>query len=77
MNRQRRKHIDSIIELLEQAKVQLEEVYEAEEDYFDNMPESFQYGENGDTAQEAMDNLQAAIDSLEDAIFSASEAKGE
>lgn len=77
MNRQRRKHIDSIIDLLEQEKVQLEEVYKEEEDYFDNMPESFQYGEKGDTAQEAMDNLQAAIDSLEEAIFSASEAKGE
>lgn len=77
MNRQRRKHIDSIIDLLEQAKDQLAEVYEEEEDYFDNMPESFQYGEKGDAAEEAMDNLQAAIDSLEEAIFSASEAKGE
>lgn len=77
MNRQRRNHIDSIIDLLEQAKLQFEEVYDDESDYFYNMPESFQSGEKGDTAQEAMDNLQAAIDSIEEAICSASEAKGE
>lgn len=74
MNNQRRKDIATVGELLpdipddiEAAKSKLEEILEEEQEYFDNMPESFQGGDKGDTAQATIDALQEAIDSLDQA----------
>ena len=65
MNKERRKLIAKAGKLINDARVMLEEARDAEQDYFDNMPESFQNGEKGATAQECLDKLCEAIDDLE------------
>lgn len=76
MNKARRKEIDSVIEVLEKAKEQLEVIRDDEQDYFDNMPESFQYAEKGEAAEEAISNLDYAIDQIDEVIENAASAKG-
>lgn len=44
-----------------------ESLRDEEQEYFDNMPESFQASEKGDNAQTAIDHLQEAVDSLQEA----------
>lgn len=76
VNKARRKEIDSVIEALEKAKEQLEVIRDDEQDYFDNMPESFQYAEKGEAAEEAISNLDYAIDQIDEVIENAASAKG-
>jgi hypothetical protein len=42
----------------------LETARDDEQDYFDNMPESFQGGEKGEMAEQAIQALQSGIDAL-------------
>lgn len=72
MNAERRKQIAAIIEAVsgladQVASIQrdLDSVLADEQDYYDNMPESFQNGEKGERAQEALDALQTAYDDLD------------
>lgn len=65
MNNERRKSISIAHALIVRAKSILEDAAAEEQEYFDNMPESFQYGEKGDAAQEAADNLDNAHGELE------------
>lgn len=72
MNKLRRKEIFEIQGLLKNAQAlfeesmeRLETVRDEEQEYLDNMPESLQDGEKGETAQENIDNLESALDSLE------------
>lgn len=76
MNKARRKEIDSVIATLEEAKERLESIRDDELEYYNLMPESFQYGEKGEAAEEAVSNLDYAIDQIDDAIESAASAKG-
>lgn len=68
MNADRRKQIQRAIELLEEAKGILETARDDEQDYFDNMPESFQQGEKGQRAEEVIGNLEEANDALDEVI---------
>lgn len=70
MNRQRRREIESVIEKLEELKSAIEGLRDDEQDYYDNMPENFQFGEKGELAEEAITNMEDAINSLEDVIGS-------
>lgn len=45
-------------------KEEIEGLQEDEQNYFDNMPESFQQGDKGDAAQSAIDKLCEAVDAL-------------
>ena len=54
MNNARRKEINTLIAELEDLKSRLESVLEEEQEYLDNMPESFQGGEKGEKAQSAI-----------------------
>lgn len=73
MNNTRRKSIEDIkakigslmSQLTEEIKSQLEDIRDEEQDYFDNMPESFQIGERGALAQSAIDNLESAISDID------------
>lgn len=58
MNNERRSKIQEAIELLEEIK-------DAEQEAFDNMPESFQQGEKGEAMELAISGLDAAISELE------------
>lgn len=76
MNNQRRKDIAKAAALIEDAKSILEDALAEEQEYLDNMPESFQNGEKGELAQAAIDALDEAGQHLDDAI-SAIETAGE
>ncbi len=68
MNDSRRKAIAAILVKLEEAANNVATVYEEEQEYFDNMPESFQNGDKGGTTQEALDALEAAQNGITEAI---------
>lgn len=68
MNKSRRATLNMIANAIEELKAQLESVRDDEQDAFDNMPESLQESERGETMQEAIDNMEYAIDNLDDAI---------
>jgi flagellar biosynthesis chaperone FliJ len=68
MNDKRRKKISKIEDQLEELKQSLDSILEDEKEYYDNMPESFQDGQKGDTAQISIDSLETAISNIEDAI---------
>jgi len=66
VNKQRRKEIARAAAMIEEAKSILETCRDEEQDYYDNMPESFQNGEKGSVAQEAIDALEEAVSQLEE-----------
>lgn len=72
MNKDRRKRlaeaneaVSEAQELINNARSIIEECRDEEQDYYDNMPESFQYGEKGEIAQQAIDCMEEAIDALD------------
>lgn len=76
MNKDRRKQIAEVIKSLETVKedisalaADVETIREEEQEYFDNMPESFQMGEKGEKAEAAIDALDSAHSDLEDIDF--------
>lgn len=79
MNKDRRKAIAQIAEDLQKAldmldSDQIETIKDEEQDYYDNMPESFQSGEKGDMAQAAIDHLDTAKEKVDEAITALTEA---
>lgn len=73
MNKQRRKELDKIQDEIMDLQTALEELKDAEQEAFDNLPESLQYSERGEAMQSAIENLEYAHDSLQDAIDNISE----
>ena len=67
MNQDRRKRLEKIQGLIDDAIAQLEEIREEEQEAFDNMPESIQDGERGETMQEHISNMEDVESSLDDA----------
>lgn len=68
MNANRRKAIQTCIDQLEALQNEIENHMSDEQEYYDNMPESFQNGEKGETAQNAIDNLESTIDSIRESL---------
>lgn len=62
MNKERRKQLNEIAEQIGSLKDQLESLRDEEQDYYDNMPESFQGGEKGERARTAIDSMDSALD---------------
>jgi hypothetical protein len=67
MNNVRRKALTTINERIAEFRGVLEELKDAEQEYYDNMPESFQAGEKGQKAETAVDAIDSAIQSIEEA----------
>ena len=76
MNKERRKAIDKLIgeiqwienkmtALVQEMQEGVECINSDEQDAFDNMPESLQYAEKGEAAQEAIYNLEYAENEIE------------
>lgn len=65
MNKQRRKEIAKAIDLIEQAREILEAVLDEEQEAFDNMPESLQCSERGETMEEYISTIEDFLDYLE------------
>jgi len=59
MNKQRRNRIAEALELISQARDILEEVKDEEQESYENLPESLQYGERGEQMQENVDSFLA------------------
>lgn len=66
MNNQRRKQIQKALNLLAEAKDILEEVMNAEQEAFDNLPEGLQCSEKGEQMEDNIYNLEEFIDFLGD-----------
>lgn len=56
------------MELLEQAKSIVEECKDEEQEYLDNMPESFRNGDKGSTAESNASELESAECSVDEAV---------
>lgn len=65
MNKLRRKEIAKAIELIEQAYEILEIAKEDEQDAFDNMPESLQQSERGETMEEYISIMEDMLEALD------------
>ena len=66
MNAMRRKAIREIQEKLLELHELIENVYDDESEAYENLPESLQYSERGETMQEAVDALDSAMSSCEE-----------
>jgi len=73
MNKQRRKWLQDIIDALENQKQEIESLTMEEQEAFDNMPESLQDSERGQTMSDNIDNLESATSDLEDVIMNLQE----
>lgn len=68
MNKQRRKTLQELYDIIVEAKDNLEMVMGEEEEYRDNMPENLQGSERYEKASEACDNLDEAVSGLESVL---------
>ncbi len=68
MNKSRRERLESIIEKLENQNDELCQLYEEEQEAYDNMPESLQDSERGQEIQEFASGLEMEQGSLENVI---------
>lgn len=73
MNAQRRKRIAGVLGWIENAHAALEELRDAEQEAFDNMPEGLQESERGVKMEEYIEALSSAVDSTEEAITNLTE----
>ena len=67
MNKTRRTAIKKVFEQLEELMATVEVIRDEEQDAFDNLPESFQSSERGETMEENIDALDSAYNSIEEA----------
>ena len=68
MNKQRRKELDTIYRKIEDLMQDLETVCGEEQDAYDNLPESLQESDRGETMYNAIDNMESAMSSLGEAL---------
>lgn len=75
MNKERRKTLQEIYDIIVEAKDNLSAVCDEETEYKDNMPENLQNSERYETAVAAVDALESAVAALEEALDGIEEAK--
>lgn len=73
MNKIRRNQLNEAMKLLYQAQEIIEACKDEEEDAFDNLPESIQSSERGETMEDYITYMEDALGSIADAIDSADE----
>lgn len=73
MNNDRRKRIEAVCSILEDARAELEALAEEEQEAHDNLPESIQSGEKGEAMDEAVSKLEDAASAVEDITMSLGE----
>ena len=74
MNKIRRKTLQELYDIIADAKDNLDEVRDEEDDCKENIPENLQGSERYEIAEAAVDALESAISSLEEALDSIEEA---
>lgn len=75
MNNERRKKINEAVSLIEEARSIIEDATAEETEAYENMPESLQYSERGELAQEAVNNLEYSESSFDELLGYLEEAK--
>lgn len=75
MNNQRRKELDTVINILNDAKSKLESIIDDEQCAFDNLPEGLQCSERGEQMESAIDNMNDALDNIDEVISCIEEAQ--
>jgi hypothetical protein len=73
MNKQDRKEIAELVEILENAKGRVENLCDAEQEKFDNLSEGLQQSERGQKMEEDTATLTLVGENLDDAINSLNE----
>lgn len=68
MNNLRRKAIRKVIEMLDDARILLDEIREDEENYRDNIPENLSGSERYEKADEACYEMEDAVGTLEEMV---------
>ena len=76
MNKSRRSRLSELQTRLADIMADLDEIRNEEQDAYDNLPESIQYSERGDTMSDALDNMSEAASLLEDIDSYLEDAKG-
>lgn len=81
MNNQRRKEVkklskrvDDLLSLAEILRDDIESVKMDEDEAYDNLPESFKYGDQGEEMEQNVEHLDDAFSSLDDVCYSLNEA---
>ena len=64
MNKVRRKELARVVDLLDQARDLLETIRDEEQEAFDNLPESIQYSERGETMENYIGTMDEILDYL-------------
>ena len=75
MNKERRKTLQELYDIIVEAKDNLDAVRDEEEEYKDNIPENLQGSERYERAEAAVDALESAVSSLEEALDYIEEAR--
>lgn len=65
MNAARRKTIQKLLEQIGPLRAELENVRDDEQEYYDNMPESFQQGDRAQTAIDALESAESDLEGIE------------
>lgn len=73
MNKQRRKWLEDTIAKLEENKSEIESIEQEEREAYDNLPESIQESERGESMLENADELEQAASDLDDLISNLNE----
>lgn len=66
MNKLRRQELAEVLDTLDEAIGQIEDVRDEEQEAYDNLPENFQESSRGQDIQEAIDSMDSIIRSIED-----------
>lgn len=77
MNKSRRSRIDTIIEQIDNLLSDLNEIRDEEESAYENLPESLQDTDRGQSMCDAIDSIEEALDCLEEASSVLDDAKGD
>ena len=68
MNKIGRKQIEAIINKIESLRDEIGTLKDEEQEKYDNLPDSLQDSERGETLTNNVDNMETAYDSLDEAI---------
>lgn len=70
MNKARRKWLENVSEMITNAKEQLEQIRDEEQEAYDNMPENLNMTDRASAMEENIDNLDTMVSDLEDILES-------
>lgn len=68
MNNTRRKALQKIYAAIEEVKSDLENIYDEEQEAFENIPKNLEGSERYEVAENAVDNLDSAFSGIEEIL---------